>query len=86
MDIGRGIAEADELARQLRVRMVDHHHRHLAHQLVVVDPRVEQRIDQRHQDEEDEHTLVVEHLAHLLAPDVGSVDYKLFEIMEYRHR
>ena len=71
--IGRGIDHTDELTTQLAVRLVDNHHRHLADHLVVVDPRIEQGIDQRHDDAEDEYTLIAEHLLHLLSPDVGSI-------------
>ena len=73
MHIGRGVQHTDELARLLGVRLVDDHHRHLMDHLVVVDPRIEQGIDQRHDDAEDEYALIAEHLLDLLSPDVGSV-------------
>ena len=40
MDIGRSIAFPDKLSRELGVAIVYYRHRHLAHGLVVVDPRV----------------------------------------------
>ena len=53
--------------------------------LIVINPRVEQGIDKGHDNTEDEHTLVVEHLLHLLAPHVGGILQSVVYIMEYRH-
>ena len=71
--VGRGIVLADELAAELGVRQVDNSNRHITHHLVVVGPRVEQRIEQGHQDEENEHALVLDGGFHLFHPDVAHV-------------
>ena len=73
LGIGRGIVVADKLAGAMAVAQVHNRRIHLSHYLVVVNPRVEQRITQRHQDAEDEHTLVAEHIAHLRLPDEAHV-------------
>jgi hypothetical protein len=41
--------------------------------LVIINPRIEQRIDKWHDDEEDEYALVLEGLLHLLAPNIGRI-------------
>ena len=53
--------------------VVDNHYGNLMDGLVVVDPRVEQGIDQGHDNEEDEHALVLDDLSHLLTPDVAGI-------------
>ena len=73
LGIRRGIVIPDKLAGSMAVTEVDNRRIHLSHHLVVVNPRVEQRIAQRHQDAEDEHTLVTEHIAHFRLPDVAHV-------------
>ena len=73
LDVGRRIAHADKLAAQLGVAVVDHHHGNLAHHLIIIYPRIEQRIDQGHDEEEDDNTLIFQHLAQLVAPDACRV-------------
>ena len=84
LDIGRGVAVIDELAREGRVRLVDHRHRRLVQRLVVVYPRVEQRVAQRHDDEEHQHALVLEDLHHLAAPDVEHVGEVLLDSFNHK--
>ena len=57
----------------MAVAEVDNRRIHLSHHLVVVNPRVEQRITQRHQNAEDEHTLIAENIAHFRLPDVAHI-------------
>jgi hypothetical protein len=73
LDISRGIELANELARETAVAIVDHNYWHLVYYLVIIDPRIEQRIDKWHDDEEDEYALVLEGLLHLLAPYIGRI-------------
>ena len=85
IDIGGGVTVMDELAREGRVRLVNDHNRGLLQGLVIVNPRVEQRVAQRHDDKEHEHTLVPNHLFHLLSPDIEYVGHVFLEFTEYRH-
>ena len=73
LDIRRSIVIADKLAGGMAVAQVNNRRIHLSHHLVVVNPRVEQRIAQRYQDTEDEHTLIAEHIAHLRLPDEAHI-------------
>ena len=73
LDVGRGIAHTDKLATQLRMRVIDHHNGHIANDLVIIYPRIEQWIDQGHNKEEDDDTFVFEYLTHLVAPDNSSI-------------
>ena len=59
------------------MRIVDYHHRNLVYRLIVVYPRIEQRIDEGHDDKEDEYALIAHHLFHLLSPDIGGIAYSL---------
>ena len=86
MDIGRGIAHADELARLMGVRQVDHGDRNFADYLIVIYPRIEYRIQQWHDQTEKQHALVVKHLLHLKTPHVGGILQPVVYLMEYRHR
>ena len=86
MYIGRGITLTDQLTRQSGVRIVDHAHWHLVDGLVVVYPRIEQRIQDRHHDEEHKDSLVLHHLSQLLEPDVAGGLYATVDITEYRHK
>ena len=63
----------NEVVRDVPVCVVDDTDGHVAHYLIIIYPRVEQRIDQGHQDKEDEYALVLEGPLHLLAPDVAGV-------------
>jgi hypothetical protein len=57
------------------------------HHLIIIYAGVEQGVDDGHDDEEDEYTLVPEHLLHLLSPDVSGIFNDLFYIiMVCRHR
>ena len=47
------------------------------YRLIVVYPRIEQWIDEGHDDKEDESTLIAHHLLHLLSPDIGGIAYSL---------
>ena len=69
LDVGRRITLADELTAHLGVAVVNDDHGDLAHYLIIIYPRVKQRIDQWHQKEEDDDTFVLEGLAHLVTPD-----------------
>jgi hypothetical protein len=55
------------------VAIVDHNYRHLVYHLVIINPRIEQRIYKWHYDEENEYALVLEGLLHLLAPYIGRI-------------
>jgi hypothetical protein len=68
------------------VGLVDHTDGHFVDSLVVVNPRIEQRIGQRHQEEEDKYSLILDDALHLLTPDVADILYTLIYTMEYRHR
>ena len=80
--IGGCVTRADKLTTQLRMGVVDHHHGHLAHYLIIVNPRIKQGISQRDEEEKDEHTLVFEHQAHLVAPDRTSVAHAVDNLIE----
>ena len=73
LDIRRSIVIADKLAGSMAVAQVNNRRIHLSHHLIVVNPRVEQRIAQRYQDAEDEHTLIAENIAHLRLPDEAHI-------------
>ena len=59
------------------MRLVDHDNRYLVNHLVVVDPRIKQRIDNGHDDAEDQHALILQYLLHLLTPDVSGIQYRI---------
>lgn len=46
VDVGGGVVEADELARLLAVGHIDDNDGHFAHDFVVIDPGVEEGIDE----------------------------------------
>ena len=73
LDIRRSIVIADKLAGSMAVAQVNNRRIHLSNHLVVVNPRVEQRIAQRYQNAEDEHTLIAEHIAHFRLPDEAHI-------------
>ena len=67
------IEGADETAGSLAVALVDDGHGHVADDLVVVDPRVEQWVGYGDEYEEDEHAFVGDGGAHFLGPDIAHV-------------
>ena len=71
--VGRGVYHTGEFAAGVAMRKVNYRHGHLARHLVVVYPRIQERICQRHHDEEDEHALVAEHVLEFLQADIASV-------------
>ena len=86
MDIWRGIAHTDELARLVGVGQVNNRHWHLVHYLIIIDPRIEHRIQQWHDETEEQHALVTYHLTHLKTPHVGSILKPSVYLTEYKHR
>ena len=69
-DIGRGVHLPGELTAEAAPCIVHQCHRHLARHLLRVDESVDERVRQRHEDEENEHPLVAERVLHFLLPDV----------------
>ena len=65
--------------------LIHDHHGYLVHHFIIIYPRIEQGIDQRHDDAEDQHALIAEHLLDLLSPDVGGILKPMDYLMEYRH-
>jgi hypothetical protein len=53
--------------------LVDDAYGHVVYGLIIVDPGVEDGVDQWHDDEEDDSSLVLEYLLHLLSPDVAGI-------------
>ena len=68
-NVGRGVHHADERTALRRAAVIDDRGRHLAHDLVGIDPRVEERIGQRHEEDEDQDALVPEQVGQLVVPD-----------------
>ena len=75
LHIGRGITHTDKLTTHLTMRLVDHDNRYLVDYLIIVDPRIKQRIDNGHDDAEDQHALILKDLLQLLTPDESSILY-----------
>ena len=67
-NVGRGVDHARKAAAKRRVRLVDYGRGHLAHHLVRIDVRIQQRIGQRHEDDEDQYALVAHHGGQLVIP------------------
>ena len=61
------------------MRLVYDHHRRFVQRLVVINPRVEQRIAQRHDDEEHQHAFVLDDFNHFVPPDVEHIGKMLFQ-------
>ena len=57
------------------MRLIDYDNRNLMDYLIVVDPGIKQRIDNRHDDTEDEYALILQHLLHLFVPDESGILY-----------
>ena len=76
-DIGRSVGKADKLATLRCIGMVNHNNRNLAYNLIVVNPRVEQRICQGYKDEENEYSFIAHHITHLFKPYPADVLYVL---------
>ena len=70
---GRGIHLADELTAHAAVAVINHGKRHFAHYLVGIDEGVEQRIAQRHEEDENHNTLVVHDLLQLRHPNLYDI-------------
>ena len=51
--------------------VVHHGYGHLSHHLIVIYPRLENGIEQRNEQKEDEHTLVSHHHLKLFPPYIG---------------
>ena len=79
--VGRCIVAVDELPALAGMAHVDYGYGNLAHHFVVVGPRIEQRIENRHEQEENENTLVLEGCLHLLGPDIASVFYSFLYLL-----
>ena len=73
LDIWRCVILPCKLSACCRMTHVDDRNRHLFHYLVVVSPGIEQRIEDRHDDEEDGHTFVVYKRFHLLCPYIAYI-------------
>ena len=69
LDVGRGVHPADERAALRRTAVVDDRGRYLAHDFVGIDPRVEERIGQRNEEDEYQDTLGPEQVGQLVVPD-----------------
>ena len=79
LNIGRCIHFPKIFPAQRRMRIVDHYSRHFADRLFGVDESVKQRIEQRHEDEENQSTLVAHGPSRFLPPDEESVAYRLVQ-------
>ena len=73
LGVGSRIEISDELPGGMTVREIHDGGGHFPHHLVVVDPGVEKRIAQWHEDAEHEHAFVTNHIAHLVSPDEAHV-------------
>ena len=60
---------------------VDNGYRHVTHYLVVVNPRIEERVEKRHEKKEDEYSFVSNGGTHFLCPDVAHVFYPLPDVL-----
>ena len=86
MDVGGGVVEADELARLLAVGHIDDNDGHFAYDFVVINPGVEEGIDEGNDDEEEQYAFVLEHGFHLLGPDVAHIVHAFDDtVKECRH-
>ena len=67
------------------MRLIDDNHRHVTNCLIIVYPRIKERINKRDDNEEDEHSFIPEHLLYLLSPDIQGVFQLLIYFMVCRH-
>jgi hypothetical protein len=54
--------------------VVNDSYRHLMHSLIIIYPRIDERVAKRYQEEENDHAFIVEHLLHLFPPDVADIN------------
>ena len=81
--VGRGIHLAYELAARRAVAVVDHRKRNIAHHLIGINIRIEQRIAQRYEYDEDKYALVAHYLRHLRHPYLNYVNERSFHYGTY---
>ena len=74
---------AHKLATCSRVGAVDNRHGHLSYHLVVVYPRVEERIGERQEDYEEQCALVAEHLKQFVEPHLRGIFPKCMYLLYY---
>jgi hypothetical protein len=68
--VGGGIDITEELAAEIRVVLVDDSDRHVAHHLIGIYIRVEERVEEGYEEDEDEHTAVVKDVGELVATNL----------------
>jgi len=86
LGIGGGVVEADELPGLLAVGHIDDDDGNFTHDFVIVDPRIEEGIDEGDDDEKEQYAFVLENGFHLLCPDVAHVVHAFDDsIKECRH-
>ena len=62
--------------------MIDHGNGYFVNGLIVVEPGIEYRVEQRHEDEEYEYALVLHGVLHLVCPDVAHVVDSFVDFMK----
>ena len=73
-NLGRGVHLVDEALAFVAACLVDHDHRQVAHVLILIHEAEDDRVEQRGEEEDEEHGAVLEDAAHLGAQHVPDVE------------